>query len=202
MCCFLPVHSWHSSLPFSFFDCDFFFSLALIVKPRVHSQPSPTAPVWLSHRKLGFLYSLLSHSPCMTTVCVPLSFSLYVSLCRYVSPICLLAVCFILFCPSALVNLPLCLNFSSLFLLFSSNTHTHTHTHTHTYTYTPPSLFPCLSVCHSQRTGLAGGVQLGSTNTWLSICLLVCAGMVFLFLCCSCFLFDLLFLLRTYLEKN
>lgn len=132
MCCFLPVHSWHSSLPFSFFDCDFFFSLALIVKPRVHSQPSPTAPVWLSHRKLGFLYSLLSHSPCMTTVCVPLSFSLYVSLCRYVSPIRVLAVCSILFCPSALVNLPLCLNFSSLFRLFSSNTHAHTLTHTHT----------------------------------------------------------------------
>lgn len=27
MCCFLPVHSWHSSLPFSFFDCDFFSPL-------------------------------------------------------------------------------------------------------------------------------------------------------------------------------
>lgn len=25
ICCFLPVHFWHSSLPFSFFDCDFFF---------------------------------------------------------------------------------------------------------------------------------------------------------------------------------
>ena len=68
MCCFLPVHSWHSSLPFSFFYCDFFFSFALIVKPRVHSQPSPTAPVWLSHRKLGFLLSVLSLS---------LSFSMY-----------------------------------------------------------------------------------------------------------------------------
>lgn len=98
----------------------FFFSLALIVKPRVHSQPSPTAPVWLSHRKLGFLYSL------------SLSFSMYnysmrpsrlSSLCMWlcVSPICLLPFCF-LFC----VCLPwsFCLFVSVSLLLFSSNKHT------------------------------------------------------------------------------
>lgn len=28
------------------------------MKPRVHSQPSPTAPVWLNHRKLGSIYLL------------------------------------------------------------------------------------------------------------------------------------------------
>lgn len=88
-------------------------------------------------------------------------------------------------CLSALVNLLLCLNSPSIFfVLFSSNKHSHTQ----------PSLFPCLSGCHSQRTGLAGGVQLGSTNTWLSICLLMCAGMVFLFLCCSCSLINHLIL--------
>lgn len=96
-----------------------------MVKPRVHSQPSPTAPVWLSHGKLGFLYSLLSlsYSPCITTTCVPLSCSLYISLCCYVSFSFLFY-----FCLSALVSLSLCLNFSfysvSAFLL--TNTHTHT----------------------------------------------------------------------------
>lgn len=114
-----------------------------------------------------------------------LSLSLYAS--RHIFPVCLPAFCFTFLCLSALVSLSLCLNFSSLFLFFSSNKQA----------YTPPCLFPCLSVCHSQRTGLAGGVQLGSTNTWLSICLLVCAGMVFLSLCCSCFLLNLLFIIWT-----
>lgn len=113
MCCFLPVHSWHSQLPFSFFDCDFFFSLALIVKPRVHSQPSPTAPVWLSHRKLGFLYSLLYLSHSLYTVCSPVSFFLYVSLCHHILYTSLYFLFYCL-CVSVLVSIPNCLIFDSI----------------------------------------------------------------------------------------
>lgn len=131
MCCFLPVHSWHSSLPFSFFDCDFFFSLALIVKPRVRSQPSPTAPVWLSHRKLGFLYSLLSHFLCPSLfllVCFSVSRCLFCF-----SPCILLYFFFFCVCLSASVNLPLCLNFMSLVLFYRIETRTQSTQHnTHT----------------------------------------------------------------------
>lgn len=143
------------------------------MKPRVHSQPSPTAPVWLSHRKLGFLCSLLSLSLSLilhvllqyASLSLSLCMFLYVAMCFLVVSFCFISVC---------LHWLICLfvSISPLFcVLFSSDKHTHT----------PPFLFPCLSVCHRQRTGLAGGVQLGSTNTWLSICLLVCAGMVFLF---------------------
>lgn len=151
MCCFLPVHSWHSSLPFSFFDYDFsFFSLALIVKPRVHSQPSPTAPVWLSHRKLGFFSSLLSLSvsPCMTTECAPLPFTWDVSLYCYISSVCLFLFCFLFL--SGYIGQSAHL-FKCLFLCILLTKHTHTH---------QPFVLPCMSVCHSQRTGLAGEVQL------------------------------------------
>lgn len=105
------------------------------MKPRVHSQPSPTAPVWLSHRKLGFLYSVLSlsHSPCMNTVCVPLPFSLYVSLCFYV---------FFVYLFLSVFNFAVRLNWSiwffvSLFFL-SCSILTNTHTHTHNPLYFAP----------------------------------------------------------------
>lgn len=83
-----------------------------------------------------------------------------------------------------MVTLPLCLNFSSI-LSFLSTKHTPS----------PPSRFPCLSVYRSQRTGLEGRVQLGSTNTCLAICLLVCVGMVCLFKCSSSILLNLLLIM-------
>lgn len=84
MCCFLSVHSWHSFLPYSFFNCDFFSLL------RFNSEAKGLQPA-KSHRSslaqpqkaLALLCSEIpfshSHSPCMNTFTSPLALS-YVAL--------------------------------------------------------------------------------------------------------------------------
>lgn len=131
------------------------------------AKPQKAWPPLLCSLCLPFSSYVLQYVPLSLSICMSIYLLSYVSflhVCLYWS-VCLFV------------------SFSPLFLvLFSSNRHTQMHTNTQTHTRT--TLSPCLTVCHSQRTGLAGGVQLGSTNTWHSICLLVCAGMVFLSLCC------------------
>lgn len=99
------------------------------MKPRVHSQPSPTAPVWLSHRKLGFLYSLLSHSPCMT-ICIPLSFFLYVLYVAY-SLLCF-SLLSVLFFVSVCIGQSASLSQFLVFFFPSCSILTNTHTHKNT----------------------------------------------------------------------
>lgn len=131
MCCFLPVHSWHSSLPFSFFDCDFFF-LPCFNSEAKGPQPAKSHRSSLAKPQKAWLPLLsalsLSHSPCTTTVCVPLSFSLDVSLRCHVSPVCLVPFCYIFV--SVRIGQSAALSqfsISLFFFLCPFPTHTHTH---------------------------------------------------------------------------
>ena len=114
----------------------------------------------------------------MNTVRVPLSFSLCVTLRGRGSPVPLRA--------SFLVSV--CNGQSDSSSQFHISCALPTNHH--------PLYFPACQSVTASRPVSAGRVQLGSTNTWLSIRLLVCAGMVFLFLCLFCFLLHLLSIFR------
>lgn len=134
MCCFLPVHSWHSLLPFSFFDCDFFPSC-------FNSEAKGPQPA-KSHRS-SLAKPQKAWPPLLCSLCLP--FSSYVL--QYV-PLSL-SICMSIYLLSYVSFLHVCLywsvclfvSFSPLFLvLFSSNTCTQTHTHTHHPLSLPDSL--------------------------------------------------------------
>lgn len=97
------------------------------MKPRVRSQPSPTAPVWLSHRKPGLLYSALSvsHSHHMYYNMYP---SLFLFVCQYTSSLTSLSFMFVYTGQSVFLS-----HFLPSFLSCSLQTDTHRRAHTHTH---------------------------------------------------------------------
>ncbi len=132
MCCFLPVHSWHSSLPFSFFDCDFFF-LPCFNSEAKGPQPAKSHRSSLAKPQKAWLPLLSALS---------LSFSMYDYSMRpplFLFVRCSTSLCLPCLSPSFLFSFLVCLHWSyclfvSISLLFFSRsllTNTHTHTHTH-----------------------------------------------------------------------
>lgn len=162
-----------------------------MVKPRVRSQPSPTTPAWLSHRKLG------SPRPPSHSLRVRLQ-SLSVSLSVSVSPRrSLLTAVFFCVC----INWSICLFVSISHLLFSPNEKAHTYTHARARTLTQhctrhPLHFPaCQSVTASglvQQAGFSWAPQTHGSQSAFSrvlewyffvcVCVYVCA--LFVFQCC------------------